>query len=67
MPERYTIEEVQKIFIAKNCVLQRTSYLNQTCKLEYIASCGHVNTKALKEFLNGNGIKCRNCALDIPN
>jgi Zn-dependent metalloprotease len=67
MPERYTFEEVQKIFTAKNCVLQSTSYLNQTCKLEYIASCGHVNTKALKEFLNGNGIKCRNCALDIPN
>jgi hypothetical protein len=67
MPKRYTFEEVQKIFTDKNCVLQSTSYTNQICKLEYIASCGHVHANTLKDLLNGNGLKCRNCALDIPN
>jgi hypothetical protein len=67
MPKRYTFEEVQKIFADKTCVLQSSLYTNQTCKLEYTATCGHINTNTLKDFLNGNGLKCRNCALDIPN
>jgi hypothetical protein len=67
MPKRYTFQEVQSIFEQKNCVLQSTSYINQISKLEYIATCGHTNTNTLKDFLNGNGLKCRNCALDIPN
>jgi len=67
MPKRYTFEEVQSIFTEKNCILQSNSYTNQTCKLEYTATCGHTNTNTLKDFLNGNGLKCRNCALDIPN
>lgn len=52
MPKRYTFEEVQKIFTDNNCVLQSTSYVNQLCKLEYIASCGHVHTNTLKEVLH---------------
>ena len=67
MPRRYSFEEVQRFFAEKNCILQSSSYVNQTCKLEYIASCGHTNANTLKDFLNGNGLKCRNCALDIPN
>ena len=67
MPKRYTFQEVQSIFAEKNCILQSNSYTNQTCKLEYTATCGHTNTNTLKDFLNGNGVKCRNCALDIPN
>lgn len=67
MPIRYTIEEVQNIFADKKCILQSTSYTNQTCKLEYIASCGHHHTNTLKDFLNTKGMKCRNCALEIPN
>jgi hypothetical protein len=35
-------------------------------KLEYIASCGHENNIMLKDFINGSGLKCRNCALEIP-
>jgi len=67
MPKRYTFQEVQSVFEQKNCALQSTSYINQISKLEYIATCGHLNTNSLKDFLNGNGLKCRNCALDIPN
>lgn len=66
MPKKYTLEQVQQIFAQKNCVLHSTSYVNQLHKLYYNASCGHTNQIILKDFLNDAGLKCRNCALEIP-
>lgn len=66
MPTRYTYQQVQDIFSQRNCVLLSTSYKNQLEKLEYTASCGHNNNISVKEILIGHGIKCRNCALEIP-
>lgn len=66
MPVRYTLEQVQQIFVEKNCVLHSTSYTNQLNKLDYVATCGHNNQITLKDFLNNAGLKCRNCALEIP-
>lgn len=67
MPKSYTLKQVKQIFLDKNCILKSDSYKNQLCKLDYIASCGHENSVAFKDFLNNNGLKCRNCALDIPS
>jgi hypothetical protein len=66
MPVRYTYQQVQDIFSQRSCILISQSYTNQLEKLEYIASCGHDNCISLKEILIGHGIKCRNCALEIP-
>ena len=66
MPIRYTYQEVQDIFSQRNCFLLSTIYKNQLEKLEYTASCGHNNNISVKEILKGHGIKCRNCALEIP-
>jgi hypothetical protein len=65
MPAKYTYEQVQQIFEQKGCSLQTTTYVNQLDKLNYIATCGHNNIITLKMFLRGNGIKCKNCALDV--
>jgi hypothetical protein len=66
MPTRYTYKQAQDIFIQRNCVLISKNYTNQLEKLEYTATCGHINNISLKEFIIGRGIKCRNCALEIP-
>jgi hypothetical protein len=66
MPIKYTYKQVQDIFSQKSCFLLSTIYKNQLEKLEYTASCGHNNNISVKEILNGHGIKCRNCALEIP-
>jgi len=66
MPIKYTLKQVQDTFLQKNCTLISEKYENQLGKLEYIASCGHNNCGVFKEFINGVGIKCRNCALEIP-
>ena len=66
MPVKYTLKHVQDTFVKNNCILVSESYENQVGKLDYIASCGHKNCVIFKEFINGVGIKCRNCALDIP-
>jgi hypothetical protein len=66
MPIRYTYEQVNDIFAKNNCILVSKTYVNQLGNLEYIASCGHKHVVGLKEFINGCGVKCRNCALEIP-
>jgi hypothetical protein len=66
MPTKYTYKQVQYTFIQKKCVLISELYENQLSKLNYIASCGHENSVIFKEFINGVGIKCKNCALEIP-
>lgn len=66
MPTRYTLEQVGSIFESNKCVLLDSEYTNQLQKLNYIATCGHINSICLKMFLKGNGLKCRPCALDIP-
>jgi len=66
MPIRYTYQQVQDIFSQRSCLLLSTIYKNQLDKMEYTASCGHNNHISLKEILIGHGIKCRNCALEIP-
>ena len=66
MPVKYTLKQVQDTFVKNNCILVSESYENQVGKLDYIASCGHKNCIIFKEFINGAGINCRNCALDIP-
>jgi len=65
MPTRYTLEQVVAIFESKKCILLDSKYTNQLQKLNYIAICGHTNCVELKTFLQGNGLKCRVCALDI--
>ncbi len=64
MPTKYTYEQVTNLFAKNNCVLKTDNYVNQLQKLNYIASCGHESNVDLKAFLNGMGVKCRNCALD---
>lgn len=66
MPTRYTLEQVATIFVSNKCILLDTKYKNQLQILNYIASCEHHNSIILKQFLNGAGVKCRQCALGIP-
>jgi hypothetical protein len=66
MPIRYTVKQVADIFESKKCRLLDTEYKNQLQKLNYIASCGYTHNIYLKMFLIGHGLKCRNCALEIP-
>jgi hypothetical protein len=66
MPIKYTYKQVQDIFAQQKCILISEKYENQLGKLQYTASCGHENIVILKEFINGHGVKCRNCALEIP-
>ena len=66
MPIKYTYQQVKDTFIQNKCILISETYGNQLGKLDYIASCGHNNCVIFKEFINGHGVKCRNCALEIP-
>jgi hypothetical protein len=66
MPTKYTYEQVKEIFTKNNCILKSETYENQTKKLEYIASCGHLHINIFKDFVNGHGLKCKNCSLEIP-
>lgn len=66
MPTKYTYTQVKDTFIQQKCHLVSETYGNQLSKLDYIASCGHNNCVIFKEFRNGVGVKCRNCALEIP-
>lgn len=67
MPIKYTYMQVQYIFNRHKCVLISKTYENQLGKLDYMASCGHTNCVKLKSFLKGNGVKCKNCAFEIPS
>ena len=66
MPIKYTYKQVQDTFTQNKCILISEIYENQLSKLEYVASCGHANCVIFKDFKNGVGLKCRNCALEIP-
>lgn len=66
MPIKYTYKQVYDTFTQNKCVLISEKYENQLGKLDYMASCGHNNCVIFKEFINGVGVKCRNCALEIP-
>ena len=66
MPIKYTFKQVQDTFTQNKCILVSEKYENQLGKLEYIASCGHSHNINFKDFINGIGKKCRNCALEIP-
>ena len=66
MPTKYTYPQVQDTFTQNKCILISETYANQLGKLDYTASCGHNSCVIFKEFRNGVGIKCRNCALEIP-
>lgn len=66
MPIKYTYKQVQDTFTQNKCILISEIYENQLSKLEYVASCGHTNCVIFKDFKNGVGLKCRNCALEIP-
>ena len=66
MPIKYTYKQVQDTFTENKCILISEIYGNQLSKLDYVASCGHTNCVIFKEFKNGVGLKCRNCALEIP-
>ena len=66
MPTKYTYKQVQDTFTQNKCILISKTYGNQLSKLDYVASCGHTNCVIFKEFRNGVGLKCRNCALEIP-
>jgi hypothetical protein len=67
MPTKYTLEQVKNTFEQNKCSLTSETYDNQLGKLNYIALCGHNNTISFKSFVKGNGRKCKNCALEIPN
>jgi hypothetical protein len=60
------MEQVVSIFESKKCILLDSKYTNQLQELNYIAICGHPNRVELKTFLQGNCLKCRACALNIP-
>ena len=66
MPTKYTYKQVQDTFTQNKCILTSETYGNQLSKLDYVASCGHTNCVIFKDFNNGVGLKCRNCALEIP-
>lgn len=66
MPIKYTYKQVQDTFTQNKCILISEIYENQLSKLDYLASCGHTNCVIFKDFKNGVGLKCRNCALEIP-
>ena len=66
MPIKYTYKQVYDTFTQNKCVLISEKYENQLGKLDYMASCGHNNCVIFKEFITGVGVKCRNCALEIP-
>jgi hypothetical protein len=66
MPVKYTYSHIQDTFIQNNCILISKNYENQLSKLEYIASCGHMNQINFKLFVKGAGKKCKSCALDLP-
>ncbi len=59
MPTRYTFEQVVVIFESNKCVLLDTKYTNQLQELNYIAIGGHPNSRPLKSFVGGCGLKCR--------
>lgn len=63
-----TFETITKAFSDKGCVLNmteeefNTTYTNNTCKINYITSCGHNNTVSWKNFTTLNqGINCPSC------
>jgi hypothetical protein len=63
-----TYESICKKFSEKNCEVIMTSdefnekYKNNTCKINYIASCSHTNSVSYKNFISLNqGINCPNC------
>lgn len=61
--QRYTLEEVQNIFIDGGCLLLSTEYNNAKQKLKYICSCG--NDKAeinLSHFKSGE--RCMKCGIE---
>lgn len=66
MPIKYTYKQVYDTFTQNKCLLISEKYENQLGKLDYMASCGHNNCVIFKEFITGVGVKCRNCALEIP-
>jgi hypothetical protein len=66
MPLKYTFNQIQDAFMQKDCIIINQNYENQLSKLDYTASCGHNNQISFKLFLKGGGVKCKNCALDIP-
>jgi len=59
---KYTYEEVQKIFIDGGCVLISTEYINSGQKLKYICECKEEKEIKLNDF--NRGIRCRECGIE---
>lgn len=58
---KYTYEEVQKLFIDGGCVLLSTEYINSGQKLKYICECEEEKEIKLNDFIRG--IRCRDCGI----
>jgi hypothetical protein len=56
---KYTLEEVQKFFIDRECELLDNIYVSCGSIMNYICSCGNVSKISLSNLLRGH--KCREC------
>jgi len=61
-PNKYTIEQLQKIFKEKGYTLLSKTYVNKHTKLKFLCSCGNIDYKTLIYFKKIS--KCRKCMLE---
>ena len=59
---RHTIEEIRKIFAARDCVLLTKEHQGAMGEYSYIAKCGHKRSITLSRFAAGDGDFCQYCS-----
>jgi hypothetical protein len=62
--QKFTINQVDKIFTDKGCILKSETYINCVEKLEYVALCGHINNISISNFKSGVGLNCPSCVIE---
>ena len=57
----YSYEYVYSVFKDKKCTLLSKEYINVNLPLEYIASCGHIETTCFRSFRYSENFLCKKC------
>lgn len=61
--DKYTIDEIKKIFELSQCELLESNYVNNNQVLHYKCACGAESTTRLRSVLSRGGhIQCKTCA-----
>lgn len=59
MKKKFTLKQIQELFLEDGCVLLESEYINNSHKMKYICNCGKESSISLSNFKRGS--RCYDC------